>query len=162
MKKGFVILVGNPNAKNLLQERLKNDYWTWNVSPLNQLRHNASQLGWTFDNTELSDEFIEKLLALSNEYLEYEYNYVVKFIDKINQSTKAEENGKQGDLLIAHVNKELADRLQDEFSFYVLHVDMSSNNCDDNFRDGRFVLGLGDGEEVIDESLNKILDIICK
>jgi hypothetical protein len=158
--KGFLILVGENTAKNELQERLKKDYWVWNVSTLNHLRHNAGALGWEFRNDGVADEFIQRLLDLSNELLDYEYNYVVKFVEKIKESKKAQENGKKGDLLIAHVNKDLADRLQDEFDFHVLSVSMT-NVVEDNFRDGRFVLGLDDTEEKVNKAIESIFSIIC-
>jgi hypothetical protein len=159
-KKGMLILKGDSTAKNIFQEKLKKDYWIWNVSTLNHLRHNATALGWEFTNDALADEFIQKLLDLSNEYLQYEYNYILKFMDKIMSSKKAEENNKLGDLLIVHVNKELSDRLQNEFMFYVVNVTMG-NLVPDNFENGRFVLGMGDIPSDVDKAIESVMSIIC-
>lgn len=160
MRKGFLILNGDSTAKNLLQDKLKENYWIWNVSTLNHLRHNATALGWDFTNDGIADEFIGKLLDLSNEYLDYEYEYVVKFMNKIMESNKAKENGKRGDLLIAHVGADLSNRLQDEFDFYVINVTMEE--CiENNFMNGRFYVGMGSSEEVVDNSIEQILNIIC-
>jgi hypothetical protein len=157
--KGFLILTGDNNAKNILQEKLKEEYWIWNVSTLNHLRHNAVALGWEFTDNSISDEFIQKLLDISNEYLDYEYRYVVKFVDKIMESKKAQENNKKGDLLIAHVNKDLSERLQDEFNFFVLNVTMDKL-VENNFQNGKFILGLGDEKEKVNQAINNILEII--
>jgi hypothetical protein len=159
-KKGMLILKGDSTAKNIFQERLKKDYWVWNLSTLNHLRHNAAALGWEFTNDTLADEFIQKLLTLSNEYLDYEFNYILKFMDKIMTSKKAEENNKLGDLLIVHVNKELGDRLQNEFWFHTVNVTMG-NLVKDNFEHGRFVLGMGDSEENVSKAIEDVLNIVC-
>jgi len=161
MKKGFLILVGTHEAKNILQEQLKTDWWIWNINPYNHIRHNASAIGWEFDDTNSHDEFIGKLLELSNEYFDYEYKYVTKFISRVTESNKAKENSKEGDLLVVHgINRELIDRLNSEFSFYVLNCTMEKNQVENNFRDGKYEIGLGDSVDNIRNSINNIMKYV--
>ena len=162
MKKGFIILTGDNEAKDLLQEKLKKQYWVWKVSTLKYLRHNATALGWDWEKLGegLADEFIHKMLNLANEYLDYEYNHIMKFMQKTLESTKAQENKMVGDLLLVEANKELSDRLLAEYDFHILNVNMG-NVIENNFEDDKFVLGMGDTDENISKSLDEILNLIC-
>lgn len=159
MKKGFLILVGNHEAKNLLQEHLKQNYWIWNVNPYNHTRHNEDSMGWKFDDSEAPDEYISKIIALRNEYYDYEYKYITGFIPKVKESNKALENGKSADLMIAHgIDRELIERLCSEHDFFVLNCTMEKHQVENNFRDGRYEIGLGDSFE----NVVKAIDIIMK
>lgn len=161
MKKGFLILVGNHEAKNLLQEKLKTDWWVWNINPYNHIRHNASSIGWEFDDSEVHDDFIGKLLELSNEYFDYEYQYVTKFIQRVIESTKAEENSKTGDLLVVHgINRELIERLTSEHDFNVLNCTLDKNQVENNFKDGRYEIALGDDFENVKKSIKNIMKYV--
>lgn len=161
-KKGFVILVGSNEAKSLLESKLKESYWVWDVSTLRHLRHTLSALGWKFDNTDTSNSFINIVMKLANEFLDYEYNHITSFMEKTMKSTKAEENGKEADVLIvSQINGTLAERLQNEFPFFMLHVNMDKV-VENNFSNGKFVLGLGDTPENVNKALGEIFELIIQ
>jgi len=159
--KGYIILSGSDEAKKVLRRKLQNDYWVWNVSTLRNLKHSAKSLGWQpFDENDGS-EFIEQMMELSNDYFDYEFQHVVHFMEKTDRSTKAQENGKKGDLLLVEVDRDLSDRLQNYYSFYELHVTDCSRQVIDNFEDGRYVLGMNDDEKNIEDAIENILQYVC-
>lgn len=161
MKKAFIILTGDIEARDLLQEMMKKNYWIWNVSPLRHLRNTATALEWNFSEEVESVAFIERLMEMSNEFLDFEYKHIVKFMRKTMESTKAEENGKIADVLMVEVGKDLADRLQDEFRFFVLNVHMGKL-VEDNFENGCLTLGLGgiNTEEEVYKAIQDVMNII--
>ena len=159
--KGFVILCGEENIKDNFIDKLKKDYWVWSSNPLSFLRHNASQLGWEFTNEYQANEFIQKLLTLSNDYLDYEYEYVKKLIAKTLESTKALDNGMAGDVLIVSAGKELRDRLMGEYDFDIIQV--ANTECvEDNFQHDRFLIGMNDTDENIEKSIENVFLFVMK
>lgn len=162
MKKGFLILVGNHEAKNILQKYLQQDYWVWNVSPYNHVRHNEDSMGWKYDDTETSDEFIGKIISLRNEYYDYEYQYITSFIPKIFSSTKAEENSKIADIAIAHgLNRELIERLCSEHDFQILNCTLEKHQVENNFTDGKYDIAMKDSKQNIIKSIDNIMKYVC-
>jgi len=77
------------------------------------------------------------------------------------ESNKAEENGKIADVLMVEVGKDLSDRLQDEFQFFVLNVNMGKL-VKDNFENDCLTLGLGkmNSEEEINTAIEDVMKVI--
>ncbi|MFZ2992594.1 MAG: hypothetical protein WA061_02650 [Microgenomates group bacterium] len=157
--KGFLLLYGDNNAKTNFIDKLKKDYWVWNPNPLSFLRYNAGQLGWEFTNDCQANDFIQSMLDLSNDHLDFEFQYIKKFIDKTLISNKSVENGKLGDVLVVSVNKELAERLLGEYDFSVVKV--TDGECVHlNFENDRYVIGMGDTDENIENAISSIFKFV--
>lgn len=158
MKKALIVLTGDNYAKQILRDKLTVDFWVWGVSALNHLRHVAVELGC--DDT-YSSSGIERLMRLSNELWDYEYFHIGKYVKKVFESNKAENNGKIADVLLVDAHKELIDRLVSDFDFVVLHVTMGKT-VKDNFKNGVFYIGMGDTEEKVEQSISEVMRLIVK
>jgi len=153
---GLVILRGDNQGKNKFKETILNNYWVWNVSPPNRIKDIAKSFsGYDEENF----GFIEKLKKIANEELDFDYEYLLGFIEKAKKQNEAEKNNKKAHLIIAHgINDELAGRLQSEFPFYEIQVLINNDKQEDNFSNGHFVLG--GRSETFNNDVEDVLKII--
>ncbi len=115
MQKAIIILDGISNGKTEFQKIAKeHDVWTWQINASNVLSVASRSMGWNGIKDDRYYEFLNKLMALVNEYWDFKIGYFNMMIQKFKIHNQAR-------LLIIHgageAEKVLKENEEQEFYF---------------------------------------------
>jgi hypothetical protein len=118
MQKAIIILDGISDGKTKFQEIAKqNNIWTWQINASNVLSVASRSMGWSGVKDDRYYEFLNKLMALVNEYWDFKIEYFNTMIQKFKIHDKAQ-------LLIIHGAGEAESALKEneEQEFYFVNI----------------------------------------
>lgn len=124
MIKGILVLEGDSQQKNRLNEILKQHYWVWNISPKKMLREIA--IMFCVEEDEYS-EMLGELEQIAKKF-DFKYRYYERYIHKMFESNKAKENNLDGDVLILHgVDADVIDKLEEFYPVFKVSLKKCSD-----------------------------------
>lgn len=124
MNKAVIILDGISDGKTRFQEIAKQrGVWTWSINASNVLSVASRSMGWTGTKDDKYYEFLNKLMALVNEYWNFKINYFETMIQKFKIHDKAQ-------LLIIHGAGDIEKIFREEDDREIYFVNISRNAID--------------------------------